>query len=58
MPAYLCCPARQCAHRIPHISGSAEEMTDHLVDKHGFPEVSASYQASVLRPINATTQAA
>lgn len=53
MPAYLCCPVRQCVHRIPDGTAAAEEMTDHLVNAHEFPETSASYQATtVLQPVH------
>ncbi|MER7623882.1 hypothetical protein [Streptomyces sp. NPDC126503] len=58
MTAYLRCPAPNCTHHINvrTLPAAAEDMTDHLVDKHEFPEVSASYQAQMLLPI--TTQPA
>ncbi|TXS14021.1 hypothetical protein EAO70_20785 [Streptomyces sp. adm13(2018)] len=54
MTDYLRCPAPHCTHHV-HItattSKAAEDITDHLIDKHQFPEVSASYQADLLLPI-------
>lgn len=60
MTAYLRCPAPNCGHHtyITTTRAAAEDMTDHLVDKHQFPEVSASYQAQMLLPITTTPQAA
>ncbi|GGU84553.1 hypothetical protein GCM10010275_19510 [Streptomyces litmocidini] len=53
MTGYLRCPAPNCEHHtyITTSSSAAEEITDHLVARHGFPEVSASYQAQMLLPI-------
>ena len=52
MTGYLRCPAPRCEHHVAAFgSRAAEDMTDHLVDKHGLPEVSASYQAQMLLPI-------
>ncbi|MET9956680.1 hypothetical protein ABZ135_34750 [Streptomyces sp. NPDC006339] len=55
MDQYYRCPMPQCPHRIatrPHSDG-AEQMTDHLIDTHGLPVVSASYAAGHLLPIHA-----
>ncbi|MFE0647438.1 hypothetical protein ACFVZH_02455 [Streptomyces sp. NPDC059534] len=53
MSAYLRCPAPSCQHHV-YVTASraaADDMTDHIVAKHGFPEVSASHQAQMLLPI-------
>ncbi|MER7517843.1 hypothetical protein [Streptomyces sp. NPDC126499] len=53
MDQYLRCPMPQCPHRVglPAQVLSIEAMTDHLIEKHGLPEASASYAASHLLPI-------
>ncbi|MFD3333575.1 hypothetical protein ACFWV1_13150 [Streptomyces sp. NPDC058700] len=60
MTGYLRCPAPNCQHHtyISSTRAAAEDMTDHLVAKHGFPEVSASYQAQMLLPITGPRTAA
>lgn len=60
MNGYLRCPAPNCGHHtyITTTRAAAEDMTEHLVDKHGLPEVSASYQADLLLPITTKPQAA
>ena len=53
MTAYLRCPAPNCTHHV-HLSATraaVEDITDHLIEKHDMPEVSASYQAQMLLPI-------
>ena len=51
MDQYLRCPAN-CHHRIAYTPLAAKAMEKHLVDQHKLPEVSASYQASLLLPIH------
>lgn len=60
MTGYLRCPAPHCTHTVTHVSKptAARAMEKHLVDKHGLPEVSASYQADLLLPITTNPQAA
>ena len=60
MTGYLRCPAPRCDHTETHVSklAASKAMTEHLVDSHGLPEVSASYQADLLLPITTKPQAA
>jgi len=57
---YLRCPAPKCDHTETHVSklAAAGAMAEHLVNAHGLPEVSASYQADLLLPITTKPQAA
>lgn len=53
MSDYLRCPMPRCTHHV-HVDKTktpAEDLTDHLIGTHGLPEVSASYQAHLMRPI-------
>ncbi|MBB4984962.1 hypothetical protein [Streptomyces nymphaeiformis] len=60
MTGYLRCPAPRCEHHVTCVSkaAAAEDMTDHLIKRHGLPEVSASYQAQMLLPITGPRAAA
>ncbi|MFJ5785396.1 hypothetical protein [Streptomyces hydrogenans] len=60
MTGYLRCPAPNCTHTVTRVARPAAStaMAKHLVDAHGLPEVSASYQADLLLPIVPKPQAA
>ncbi|MFC7794578.1 hypothetical protein [Streptomyces cinereoruber] len=53
MTGYLICPAPNCAHRVTRVSRPAaiNDMTNHLIQEHDLPEMSASNQAQFLQPI-------
>ncbi|MFJ6348606.1 hypothetical protein ACIQKB_03915 [Streptomyces sp. NPDC092046] len=52
METILRCPMPHCGHRIRSGPAAVEAMTDHIIQRHGLPEVSASYHASLLLPIH------
>ncbi|MFD3535352.1 hypothetical protein [Streptomyces sp. NPDC058664] len=60
MTGYLRCPAPNCEHHtyLSTTRAAAEDMTDHLIAKHEFPELSASHQAQMLLPITGPRAAA
>lgn len=50
------CPMPKCTVNVKPGPDATTVMETHLVEKHGLPEVSASYQAALLLPV--TTRAA
>ncbi|WP_328941581.1 hypothetical protein OG259_07860 [Streptomyces sp. NBC_00250] len=60
MNGYLRCPMPGCTTTVTGLlhEHAVEVMTDHLIESHDLPEVSASYEAQLLLPICADPQAA
>ncbi|MFC8272328.1 hypothetical protein ACFUJR_07250 [Streptomyces sp. NPDC057271] len=50
------CPMPGCAVNVKPGPVAQDAMTEHLIETHGLPEVSATYQAALLLPV--TTRAA
>ncbi|MEU7032677.1 hypothetical protein ABZ958_03200 [Streptomyces sp. NPDC046237] len=50
------CPMPRCTVNVKPGPAAQDAMTEYLINAHGLPEVSASYQAALLLPV--TTRAA